>query len=227
MPFYAVRVGKKPGIYNSWDCCKAVVTGFPNAKFKRFDTKEQAEIFLQEESNSDSLPSKEHHQSQPLPACRRHNFISRENFPSSPVVYAGSCYIENGSGNVMAGIGVYWAPSHPYNLRESVGVVKPTSQRIQLMAAMKALQIASLMEISSVELRTCSEHTINSVAEFLQEWQDRGWKSSGTNISEEMLSIADYCKNISITWAYVSPDERCFGIEEAERLAKEGAADGL
>ncbi|MBO5069489.1 MAG: ribonuclease H family protein [Roseburia sp.] len=44
--FYAVRVGKKPGIYLSWDACKAMVHGFPGAIYKSFKTREEAEIFL-------------------------------------------------------------------------------------------------------------------------------------------------------------------------------------
>ena len=33
--YYAVAVGKKPGIYTKWDECKAMVHGFPGAVYKR------------------------------------------------------------------------------------------------------------------------------------------------------------------------------------------------
>ena len=33
--FYAVRKGKVPGIYNSWDACKRMVDGYPGAIYKR------------------------------------------------------------------------------------------------------------------------------------------------------------------------------------------------
>ena len=33
--YYAVAVGKKPGIYTKWDECKARVHGFPGAVYKR------------------------------------------------------------------------------------------------------------------------------------------------------------------------------------------------
>ena len=29
--FYAVRKGKVPGIYSSWDACKRMVDGYPGA----------------------------------------------------------------------------------------------------------------------------------------------------------------------------------------------------
>lgn len=34
--WYAVRVGKAPGIYTTWDACKAQVQGFPLAEYKSF-----------------------------------------------------------------------------------------------------------------------------------------------------------------------------------------------
>lgn len=40
--FYAVRVGKKPGIYESWDECKANVNGYSAAEYKSFPTKAMA-----------------------------------------------------------------------------------------------------------------------------------------------------------------------------------------
>ena len=44
--FYAVKNGKVPGIYKTWDECKAQVDGFSGAVFKGFETKEDALIFL-------------------------------------------------------------------------------------------------------------------------------------------------------------------------------------
>ena len=45
--YYAVAVGKKPGIYTKWDECKAMVHGFPGAVYKSFKTLEEAETFLE------------------------------------------------------------------------------------------------------------------------------------------------------------------------------------
>jgi len=44
--FYAVKVGKKPGIYETWDACKAQVHGHPGAVYKSFLTKSEALDFL-------------------------------------------------------------------------------------------------------------------------------------------------------------------------------------
>ena len=44
--FYAVRKGKVPGIYNSWDACKRMVDGYPGAIYKSFMSKKEAEYFV-------------------------------------------------------------------------------------------------------------------------------------------------------------------------------------
>lgn len=44
--FYAVRVGRVPGIYLSWDACKKNIDGFSGAVYKSFKTKAEAEAFM-------------------------------------------------------------------------------------------------------------------------------------------------------------------------------------
>ena len=44
--FYAVRKGRCPGIYDSWDECKAQVMGFKSAEYKKFSTVDEAKAFI-------------------------------------------------------------------------------------------------------------------------------------------------------------------------------------
>ena len=46
--FYAVKIGRKPGIYNSWDECKMQVDKFKGAIYKSFSNKEDALMFIEE-----------------------------------------------------------------------------------------------------------------------------------------------------------------------------------
>lgn len=47
--FYAVRIGRVPGIYNSWIDCSEQVAGFTGAKYKSFPTLEEANAYLRGE----------------------------------------------------------------------------------------------------------------------------------------------------------------------------------
>lgn len=41
--YYVVWVGETPGIYNSWTECQLQIKGYPAAKYKAFETKEEAQ----------------------------------------------------------------------------------------------------------------------------------------------------------------------------------------
>ena len=45
--FYAVRKGRKTGIFTTWDECRAQVHGFPCAEYKSFLTMEGAKGFME------------------------------------------------------------------------------------------------------------------------------------------------------------------------------------
>jgi len=44
--FYAVKKGLTPGIYRTWDECRAQVDGFPGAEYKGFSTLSEANEYL-------------------------------------------------------------------------------------------------------------------------------------------------------------------------------------
>lgn len=44
--FYAVKVGRIPGIYGTWDECKLQVDGYPNSEYKGFARLSEAESFV-------------------------------------------------------------------------------------------------------------------------------------------------------------------------------------
>ena len=46
--YYVVKNGYKPGIYLTWEDCKAQVNKFPNTCYKKFYKKDEAQRFLKE-----------------------------------------------------------------------------------------------------------------------------------------------------------------------------------
>ncbi|KAH9970637.1 ribonuclease H-like domain-containing protein [Lactifluus volemus] len=45
--YYAVRVGKRPGIYTTWEDCREQVDGYPFARYKKLRTVGEAETWMQ------------------------------------------------------------------------------------------------------------------------------------------------------------------------------------
>ena len=54
MKYYAVRKGRVPGIYYSWDECRAQVDKFSGAEFKSFHSEKEAELYLNNNKNLNS-----------------------------------------------------------------------------------------------------------------------------------------------------------------------------
>jgi ribonuclease HI len=48
MKFYAVKKGKKTGIFESWEECEEQVKGFSGAEYKKFGRKDMAEEYMNE-----------------------------------------------------------------------------------------------------------------------------------------------------------------------------------
>lgn len=54
MPFYAVRCGRKPGVYTTWSKCESLVKGFPKARYKKFSTENEAWEFVHRRDTTSS-----------------------------------------------------------------------------------------------------------------------------------------------------------------------------
>lgn len=61
MSFYAVKNGRNPGIYRTWDECKEQVHGYSGPMYKKFPTLEEAESYIgtQEFLRSENYGSEE------------------------------------------------------------------------------------------------------------------------------------------------------------------------
>ena len=48
MAFYGVKKGNKTGIFDSWSDCQDATTGFSSPVFKKFNSREEAEAYLED-----------------------------------------------------------------------------------------------------------------------------------------------------------------------------------
>lgn len=54
MKYYAVKLGRQTGIFETWGEAEAQIKGFPNAKFKSFSSFEEAKSYLEDSNQSQS-----------------------------------------------------------------------------------------------------------------------------------------------------------------------------
>nr|XP_020749249.1 ribonuclease H1 isoform X2 [Odocoileus virginianus texanus] len=251
--FYAVRRGRKAGVYLTWDECRAQVDRFPAARFKKFATEEEAWAFVRSASPSDSGGQKTKHVEEPqvkaskrlhepldegekAEPCAKHVRqsteppppVSKDSFSymgDSVVVYTDGCCSSNGRKRARAGIGVYWGPGHPLN----VGIRLPgrqTNQRAEIRAACKAIEQAKAQDITKLVLYTDSMFTINGITSWVRGWKRNGWRTStGEEVTnkEDFVELERLAQGMDIQWMHVPGHSGFRGNEEADRLAREGA----
>ncbi|MEY3050267.1 MAG: hypothetical protein RLY31_52 [Bacteroidota bacterium] len=58
--YYVVWKGARPGIYESWEDCRAQVAGFPGAAYRSFPTREAATLAFREPPPAEQNPRKGH-----------------------------------------------------------------------------------------------------------------------------------------------------------------------
>ncbi|KAM5142615.1 ribonuclease H1 isoform 4-T4 [Callospermophilus lateralis] len=198
--FYAVRRGRRTGVFLTWNECKAQVDRFPAARFKKFASEDEAWAFVR-------------------------NSVSPDGEGDSVVVYTDGCCSSNGRRRARAGIGVYWGPGHPLN----IGIRLPgrqTNQRAEIHAACKAIEQAKAQNISKLVLYTDSMFTINGITNWVQGWKKNGWKTStGKEVinKEDFMQLEELTHGMDIQWMHVPGHSGFVGNEEADRLAREGA----
>ena len=67
--FYAVKKGKTPGIYETWDECKKQVDGFPGAEYKGFALLDEAREYLGIKPDNGLSEAADTDIPQPQPGC--------------------------------------------------------------------------------------------------------------------------------------------------------------
>ncbi|KAJ1862912.1 hypothetical protein LPJ78_004390 [Coemansia sp. RSA 989] len=214
--FYAVRVGRRPGIYRTWDECKAATQGFPGAVFKKFKLEQEAAAFVANKPTASpacsSQPATADMRSRADPYARsvgrkrpRYNAAGSQSLLPTPLagetaelitVYTDGASSRNGQKGARAGIGVYFGDRDPRNISEPLSgdETRQTNQRAELMAILRAIQAtesSSSSSSSNKKLLICTDsmYSINCLTVWFQKWEKNGWTSSASRKRVENQDI--------------------------------------
>jgi ribonuclease HI len=108
------------------------------------------------------------------------------------------------------------------NERELTGrEAKSTNNRMELMAAMKALE--SLGADSQVDFYTDSEYLRRGITEWLPGWRARGWKRKGGKLANVELwqGLERAIERHQIRWHWVKGHSTDKDNQRVDKLAKE------
>ena len=168
--FYVVWEGVTPGVYTSWTDCQLQIKGYEGAKYKSFDTREEAERALATSPyayiGKNAKKKSEKVSSETLPACVIDNSLAVD----------AACSGNPGPGGWGAVLR-YRFNGKVYEKELSGGDASTTNNRMELTAFIEALR--QLKEPCEVRLCSDSQYVINGLEKgWARGWKRRGWKKS-------------------------------------------------
>lgn len=188
--FYAVAVGKPPGIYTDWPEAQRATTGVKGPKFKRFSTRAEAVAYIRQFGDKKAIealgekvePVEPVEVEEKLFTVKKFTPILRDSEadtkPQEDIleIWTDGSSLANGRKGARAGLGVYFGPNDPRNLAEKLPGDKQTNQRAELMAIRRALQ--SVPKAQTVRIYSDSKYSISCITEWSIGWDRKGWKTA-------------------------------------------------
>jgi len=205
MPYYVVKKGRTPGIYNNWNDCKEQVFGFSKPVYKKFTSIEEAKDFYSSNPNDIKLKSLDHFfkitttQSNKDEIQKTLEETPFKKDPNHIIVYTDGACTNNGKKNAKAGIGVYFDVDDSRNCSERI-LGNQTNQHAELLAIAKALNILNkeLTLNKKITIYTDSSYSIKCITEYSVYWCRDGWKKKDGNPIKNIDAIKNiYSKYIT------------------------------
>lgn len=204
--YYAVRKGLRTGIFESWQECQAVVSGYGNAEYKSFSTREEARAYLGE---TDAGPEGE--------ASVEEDFEQR---PGKVIAYVDGSYDDNLKKYSFGCI--LLLPSGDI-VKESGNGDNPESLAIrnvagEMLGAMYAVKWAMINGYSEIELRYDYEG--------IEKWVQGMWKAKNELARKYAAAMNDWKRFIHISFLKIAAHSNNRYNDMADELAKSALIHG-
>ena len=209
--FYAVKRGRKTGLFTVWAECAAQVKGFQGAVYKGFMTEDEARAWL---GGADARTEQLHAAAEmAAPSAPDADYIIHTD---------GSCLRNPGGAGGWAAVIETTATGAVEE--KSGGAPETTNNRMELTAALMAL--SAVPEGARVALYTDSQYLKNAFTKFwLPAWKKRGWKKADGEpvLNQDLwvqLDAAFAARQVQFHWvkghAGNPRNERCDALARAE-----------
>jgi len=225
MPFYAVANGNTTGIFLNWNDCNNSVKGYKNAIYKKFDTREEAQNFIQPNSKNQNID----HVSQRNISSFFDPIHSKKNeiidFNPEYYVYTDGACSNNGKDNALAGIGIFFGIDDDRNVSKKIDG-KQSNNTAELSAIIETYSIIEndIINGKQIIIVSDSEYAIKCASSYGEKCFKKGWVEDIPNKELVKVVYNMYNGKPNIRFMHVkahtdNTDIHSFGNSNADRLA--------
>ena len=197
--YYAVRVGKTPGIYLTWDACKAMVDGYSGAKYKGFESIAEAEAFLEGIAYA-TLDSSDTLCDEHVEANKAYAFVDGSFNVVTGVYGYGGFLVIGGEKHILQGAG---DEEEMASMRNVAGEILGSMAAVEKAMELKVKELVIYYDYMGIEM-----------------WATGGWKRNKAGTIAYYEFMQQVKGQINITFKKVKGHSGVAGNEEADRLAK-------
>ena len=202
---YAVKKGKKTGIFYNWDECKASIDRYPGAEFKGFFTEEEANAYL-----SGIVQNRELHITDKGEASLQNHIIAYVDgsFDEKIGKYSFGCIIIKPNGEIVRESGNGDNP-------ESVALRNVTGE---MLGAMFAVKWCAINGYSAIQI--CYDYS------GIEMWATGEWRAKNDLTQKYAAFMSENSKKIAISFKKIAAHTGDKYNEEADKLAKKALLEG-
>ena len=203
--FYAVKVGRTPGIYNTWDECKAQVDGVSGATYKSFKTAAEAAEFMGWSDNKK--------------ISQNINAVAKDSIKDTQPETEAVAYVD-GSYNVATGEFSYGM------VMFHEGKELHFNRRFEKSSLAEMRNVAGEIKGSEAAMEYAYNNGIKSISiyhdyEGIAKWPLRQWKANKGGTQAYQKFYDKISEKVNITFIKVKGHSGDRYNDEADRLAKE------
>lgn len=220
MKFYAVKKGRKPGVYRTWAEAEAQVKGFPGAEFKAFKEISQATEYLNwnAQTQSQVLQSDEERLQAAVAKIKQNQRPVKPKKPQANGYFA-TIYTDGGTRNTSTYRGghvkptdkaawaylIEWDGQEVHQAGDELGASNNKMEQTALIEALKRLLKLGFQDRRLLFVLD-SQYVLNAINKgWLKSWKKRGWRRASGPLAnvpqwQELDRLLAKFSDTTFTW---------------------------
>lgn len=199
--YYAVKKGKVPGIYMSWNDCKAMVDGYQGAVYKSFKTIEEAEKFITGEKIISGMKASGKNTSESGETCSTYAFVDGSFNKATHTYGYGGFLVTDNEKYVLQGED---NDAEMATMRNVAGEIKGAEAAVKKAIELGIKELVIYYDYMGIEM-----------------WATGAWKRNKAGTIAYHDYIMSVREQIKLTFVKVKGHSGVEGNEEADKLAKQ------